>query len=173
MSGAGDEGQAPAGSEADEIGHAVLGPMFWVGLVLGGAMMVYAVLGAADTIGPTFNRWVLWLVSADLLHDLIVAPIVVLVAAGLTRLIRNQRVRVTLQVGLIASAAVMAVAWIPLRGWGGSANPTVRPINYATATLTALAIVWAAVVVVSAARAVQAARSTPAAAGRRTEDVAT
>lgn len=148
-----------------------LGPVFWVALVLGGAMMVYAVLGAADALGPAFKRWVLWLVAADLLHDLIVAPIVVVVAGVLTRLVGNRRLRMCLQVGLVASAAVMAVVWIPLRGWGGSANPTVRPINYATATLAALAVVWAAVVIGGVVLSLLGARSSPGA-SRREADAA-
>ncbi len=151
-------------SEDDRPGPGVA---FWIGFVPGVAMMVYAVLGAADNIGAEFRRWVWWLVGADLLHDLIVAPVVVIAGAALTRLIRNRRLRVSVQAGLVASAAVLAVAWIPLRGWGGSANPTVRPINYATSTLTALIVVWAAVILVSVGVAQLAARSRPGSPRRR------
>jgi hypothetical protein len=48
--------------------------------------------------------------------------------------------------GVVISAFVLAVAYLPLRHSAAAArNPTIQPLDYRTSTLTALAIVWAGV----------------------------
>ncbi len=119
------------------------GRMFWVGLVGGFAIMGYGIVGLVSDSGATQPlKFATWLVGADVLHDLVVAPIVGLVGAGLlARVTRGWRVPV--RAGVVASAFVLVIGWIPLRGYGRLAdNPSLAPLDYATAILTALAIVW-------------------------------
>ena len=124
------------------------GPGFWVGLVIGGAVMTFGVVGLLDNANAVNPfAFATWFVGADLAHDLLLAPLVCLVGALLVRAVRMPW-RVPVQGGLVASAIVLAVAWAPLRGYGRTAvpdNPTVLPLDYSTAVLTVLAAVWAAV----------------------------
>ena len=124
------------------------GPGFWVGLVTGGALMTFGVVGLVNNAKAVHPfDFAKWFVGADLAHDLLVAPLVCLVGAVLARAVRMPW-RVPLQGGLVASAIVLAVAWAPLRGYGRAIvpdNPTVLPLDYSTAVLTVLAAIWAAV----------------------------
>ena len=121
-----------------------LGRAFWIGVVLGGGVLVYGIAGAlaeADRTKPAaLARWVL---SGLLLHDLVLAPLVgvagVLVARATPRL-----ARAPVQAALIASAVVLTVASPALLGLSDRpGNPTIHPIDYGTATTTVLAVVWA------------------------------
>jgi hypothetical protein len=126
------------------------GAAFWVGLVVGVGVMAYGVAGLLDNIEGELVSWLVIFVGADLLHDAVLAPVACAMAFGVARLVRS-RWRAPLQAGLFASAVVLALSWIPLRGYGGDPdNPTVRPLDYATATVTALVLVWAAVAAVAA-----------------------
>lgn len=130
----------------------------WPALVVGGAVMGFAIVGAWRDLGDRFGGWALWIVGADLVHDALVAPVACLLGALVTRVVPAGRARAHVQAGLVATAMVSAVVWIPLRGLGGNpGNPTIRPLDYATATLTALVLVWA-VVIVSLAVSVAVAR---------------
>jgi hypothetical protein len=136
----------PARRRAEQPG----GAGFWVGAAVGLAVMAFGVRGilthARGTEPPAFA---VWFVGADLLHDLVLAPLVCLAAAGVARLL-PARVRAPVGSGLIASAFVVAVGWPSLRGYGRATvpdNPTVQPLNYATAIATVLAVVWAIVLV--------------------------
>jgi hypothetical protein len=127
-------------------------PVPWVALVIGGAVMAFAVFGAFHDLGDDFVGWGVWVVGADVAHDALLAPALCGMGLVLARLVPGGWVRAHLQAGLIASGVVLLVAWVPLRGWGGNpGNPTIRPLDYRTATLTVLAVVWG-VVALSAAR---------------------
>lgn len=120
----------------------------WIALALGGAVMAYALRGAWQALGPDRWGWAAWVVGADLVHDALVAPAVGVVGVAVARLVPAGRIRALAQAGLVASGVVLVLAWIPLRGLGGNpGNPTIRPIDYGTATLTALGLVWASVAV--------------------------
>ncbi|CAN5678836.1 hypothetical protein BH20ACT2_BH20ACT2_15780 [soil metagenome] len=125
------------------------GAPFWIGLVLGLAVLGYGVAGLLDHVrGDALVGWVGLLVGADLVHDLVVAPVACGVGLVVARLGLG-RWRGPVQAGLFATAVVLAVAWIPLRDLGGNPdNPTIRPLDYRTATLTVLAAVWVAVTAV-------------------------
>ncbi len=124
------------------------GALFWIGAVIGIGIMAFGVKGLLDAAPSTQpNQVWLSLLGLDLLHDAIVAPIVCLVGLVLTRFLPD-RVRVPVRAGLFASAIVILVGWAALRGYGHDQvpdNPTVDPLNYGTAVLTVLAIVWVAV----------------------------
>ena len=132
--------------ETDSPNAPELGRRFWVAVVLGGALMVwgaYLFIDATSTFDRRVN-FVVYLVGAALVHDFVVAPAIC--AAGLVcvRLLPD-RARAPAQAGLIVTGAVLLVAILPLQGTAeGTGNETIQPLNYATATLTALAIVWVA-----------------------------
>lgn len=132
------------------------GAGFWIGLVVGFAIMAYGIVGALANQGATRPvRAATWLVGADLLHDALVAPIVCAVGWLLVRIVRRPW-RAPVRAGLVTSAFVIAIGWVPLRGYGRIPdNPSLAPLDYATAMLTALAIVWIACGIWAAALAVR------------------
>ncbi|HZJ27095.1 MAG TPA: hypothetical protein VFF40_08825 [Acidimicrobiia bacterium] len=137
---AGDE---PAGDDLppEEPGGAV----FWIGAAVGIAIMgsgIRGVLGQSRGTRP-FDL-ATWVVGADLLADLVIAPLVVLVGVVIVAAV-GARWRPPLRAGLMASAIVLAVGWAPLRGYGRATapdNPTVQPLDYATAITSVLAAIW-------------------------------
>jgi hypothetical protein len=126
------------------------GAGFWISVALGGGVIAFGVRGAvhdAAATGPA--DFFVWIVAADLLHDLLVAPLVCVVGFVLTRTLPEPW-RTPVRSGLIISALVVAVAWAGLRGYGRDQvpdNPTVQPLDYGTSVLTVLAVVWTAVAI--------------------------
>jgi hypothetical protein len=122
------------------------GLRFWLAVIAGVALMgwgVYLFFGATSGLEPRLGL-ALTLVGLDLAHDLVVAPFVCLVGVAVAR-VAPPWLRGPVQAGLIASAAVLAVAWLPLRGSARvTDNPTIQPLDYVTATATVLAVVWIA-----------------------------
>ena len=119
------------------------GIVFWVGLIAGFAIMAFGVVGAIanrDATQPLESAK--WLVGADLLHDLLVAPTVCFTGWLLVRF--APRVwRAPLRAALVATASVLVVGWIPLRGYGRIPdNPSLAPLDYATAIVTVVVIIW-------------------------------
>jgi hypothetical protein len=108
--------------------------------------MSFGVLGLVGELGIGGALQVArWLVAADLLHDLVLAPAVCLVGWVVVRR-APVALRVPLGAALLVSGTLLVVALPALRGYGRSRvpdNPTVQPLDYTSATLTALAIVWA------------------------------
>ena len=125
-------------------GSSTYGTGFWVGVTFGGAVMAAAVRGAfAGLPLSSFGSWGKWVLGLDLVNDFLILPIVAVAGIGLTRLPLGWA-RAPVQAGLFASAVVLLVAWPGLAGLSASSNPTIQPLNYRTATLTVLAVVWAA-----------------------------
>lgn len=134
---------SPRNAEADGPG----GTRFWVGLAVGVAIMGWGVrLFLVAVPSPSARRGLAtWIVGADLLHDLVVAPLVLAVGWLLARLV-PARWRGPVHVGVVASASILLLAALPLAGTAADAgNPTIQPLDYRTSTLTALALVWAAI----------------------------
>jgi hypothetical protein len=128
--------------EARAEGHGVA---FWVGLVVGGAVMAVGVRGVLDqAAGTDPGALLVWVVGADLVHDLVLAPVAILVGWLVGRRVRGPW-RAPVQAALVASGIVLLVGWPLLRGYGRDTrpdNPTVAPLDYSTAVLTVLAVVW-------------------------------
>ncbi|MCZ7524953.1 MAG: hypothetical protein M5U14_00300 [Acidimicrobiia bacterium] len=141
-------------------GSSRYGPLFWAALVVGGGTMVFGVAGAvSDLDGGERLRWAAWLVGLDLFHDLLLAPAVVLLGVLLGRLVPAPW-RPPVQAGLVGTGLVLLVAWAPLRGTAEkTGNPTIQPLDYGTATLTVLAVVWSLAAVWAVARLVAARRA--------------
>lgn len=128
-----------------ESGSSEYGRAFWVAVVVGGAVMAFAVRGAlVDLPLSSFGSWGKWLIGLDLVNDFVILPVVALVGLGLARLPLG-RGRGPVQAGLFASAIVLVIVWPCLVGLSASDNPTIQPLDYTTATLIVLAVVWALV----------------------------
>jgi hypothetical protein len=118
---------------------------FWIGLVVGLAVMTYGIRGLlVDAAATRPTRAAEWLVGADLLHDLVLVPIV-LAIGWLTRRVVPRTLRWPLRAALIGTALSVAVVWIPLRGYGRLAdNPSLAPLDYGRAVVAVVAGVWCA-----------------------------
>lgn len=139
------------------------GASFWIAMVLGGGIMAFGTRGALmdlQTSAPDVARWV---VGADLVHDFILAPLVVAIGWCVHRTVPT-RWRAPIQAGLFATAITLMIGWPGWRGYGRHLvpdNPSVQPLDYTTAILTVLAAVWGIVAIWLAIRVVRA-RSAPA-----------
>jgi len=131
-----------------------VGPGFWIALAIGTGVLAWGARLFLEAVPDAERRGslVLWIVGADLVHDLVVAPLI-LGLAWLSGRVRPTWLRAPLQVGLIVSGAVVVVGWLPLVGSASAAgNPTIQPLRYSTAVATALGIVWGGAAIWVAAR---------------------
>jgi hypothetical protein len=122
---------------------------FWAALVVGSAIASWGILLFLEAVPDAGRRWplVLWIVGADLAHDLILAPMVGAIGWLSTR-VSPKWVRAPVQVGLLMTATVLLVGWLPLIGSADAAgNDTIQPLDYRTAVATVLGLVWGSVAV--------------------------
>ena len=119
---------------------------FWIGLALGTPVMVYGAYELVQQVGwPRAFDVAKWLGGGLLLHDLVLVPIVLALVWVVGR-IASPLVRNPLRTGILGSALIVAIGWPALRGYGyHSDNPTIHPLDYGTAVLTALGLLWGAV----------------------------
>ena len=122
------------------------GAGFWIGLVLGTPVMLYASYELVQQAGwPRALDVATWLGAGLLLHDLVLVPVVLVVVWAIGR-VAPRALRTPLRAGVLGSALIVAVAWPALRGYGDRPdNPTVHPLVYGSAVLTALALLWGVV----------------------------
>lgn len=84
------------------------------------------------------------MVGGALLHDLLVAPIVILVGVALARVVRG-RARSTVQAALMVTGVLAVFSYPLVRAYGKAThNPTSLPHNYAANLAIVLGVVWAA-----------------------------
>ncbi len=138
--------------EIDTRVEAVPAALFWgltaVGAVVGGfglyGMWVHRGAGILDV------RWrpmLTWLLGALIAHDLIVAPLALVVGRGLRR-VRPRVLRAPLQAGLAVTALVTLLAYPLLRGYGvRQGDPSRLPLDYATGYGAVLAVIWTGCIV--------------------------
>jgi hypothetical protein len=119
---------------------------FWIGFALGTPVMIYGAYELVQQVGwPRAFDVATWLGGGLLLHDLVLAPIVLVLVWAIGR-IASPAARTPLRVGVLGSGLILAVAWPALRGYGDRPdNPTVHPLDSGSAVLTALALLWGAV----------------------------
>lgn len=126
------------------------GATFWIGLVVGGGVMAFGIRGVLMNARATHpTELVRWVVGADLLHDLLFAPVVIAAGWLVVRAVPRSW-RVPVQAGLVACGVAALVGWAAWRGYGRATvpdNPTVQPLDYTTAILTVWAIVGAIVAI--------------------------
>jgi hypothetical protein len=125
------------------------GAGFWIALVVGWAVIAFGALqliGEKNGFGGA-TQVATWVVAGHAVHDLLIAPLVCLIGIGVASLLAEPW-RTPIRSGLIASALVVAVAYPALRGYGRKPNnPSVLPLDYTTAVLTVLGVVWGVVAV--------------------------
>jgi hypothetical protein len=133
------------------------GVQFWITTAIGFAIMglgAWQYLDATPDFARRFN-FVAFLLGSDVLHDFVLAPVVCAIGWLVARFVPG-RVRAPIQFGLMASGILLLLALPGLRRTGATTNnPSIQPLNYATATLTVLAVVWAIASVWLAARLLQ------------------
>lgn len=138
-----------------------LGATFWVGLVIGGAVMAYGLKGLLGAEGatrpPNLARW---FIGAGIVHDALWAPIVV-GAAWLTGRLVPPVARTPVRFALAVSALAIVFTYPLIRGYGvRDDNPSLFPWDYGENLVIALTTVWIVTAAVVATRVVRTRRST-------------
>jgi hypothetical protein len=121
------------------------GRAFWVCSAIGTAISVFGAWGLLRNIqGPALMSWVKTFVGGLLVHDALLAPLIVVAWVLVVRVV-PRRVRPAVQGGLIVSGVLVAIAIPVLRGSGRLANnPSLLPSeHYGSRLLAVLAVVWA------------------------------
>ncbi|MGH9263873.1 MAG: hypothetical protein ACRD1D_04205 [Acidimicrobiales bacterium] len=120
------------------------GALFWISAVAGWAVIAFALRGivqhSLDTRPASLARFV---AGGALLHDLVVAPLVILAGVLVARSVPAPA-RAAVQAALVVSATVALFSYPLVRAYGLAANnPTSLPHNYAANLLLVLGVVWA------------------------------
>ncbi|HUR22606.1 MAG TPA: hypothetical protein VMZ73_01920 [Acidimicrobiales bacterium] len=120
------------------------GPRFWISAAVGWAVIGWGVAGifrhSLDTRPANLAKFV---VGGALLHDLIIAPVLILVGVLVARAVPG-RASGPVQAALAISAIVALFSWPLVRAYGLAANnPTSLPHNYGLNLLIVLGVVWA------------------------------
>jgi len=129
------------------------GPAFWVSAVAGWAIIAVGLRGilqhSVDTRPGNLARFV---VGGALLHDLVVAPLVIVAAVVVGKAVPG-RARAVVQGALVVSAVVALFSYPLVRAYGLAANnPTSLPHDYAANLLAVLGLVWAVAAVLALVR---------------------
>jgi hypothetical protein len=136
------------------------GAGFVAAVVVGWATIGFAAAGLVQAkIGPVGALEVAaWVLAGNVAHDVLIAPLVCVIGIGLAQAVPEPG-RTPVRSGLVASALVVAVAYPALRGFGRRAdNPSILPLDYGTAVLTVLGVIWGLVAVWIAARVLEVPR---------------
>jgi len=120
------------------------GPLFWASAAAGWAVIAWGLRGifvhSFDTRPSNLARFV---VGGALLHDLLVAPLVVLAGVLFARTV-PRRARAVVQGTLAITAIVALFSYPTVRAYGlATHNPTSLPHNYTANLLVVLGVVWA------------------------------
>lgn len=117
---------------------------FWLGVAAGWSAICFGLWTMFQHRSLTNPRYTFELaVSANIIHDAIFAP-AAFIGAYMFRRVVPDRFHGPLLWALYTSVMVLLVAYAPLRGFGRRPdNPSLLPLDYATATLTVLGVVWA------------------------------
>jgi len=120
------------------------GPLFWASAVAGWAVIAWGLRGifqhSIDTRPSNLAKFV---VGGALLHDLFIAPIVIVAGVLLARAVPG-RARAVVQAALAVSGIVALFSYPLVRAYGLAANnPTSLPRNYGANLLIILGVVWA------------------------------
>ena len=120
------------------------GPLFWISATAGWGVIGFGLWGilsnSLDTRPANLARFV---VGGALLHDLVVAPVVILLGVLLARAVPG-RARATVQAALAISGILALFSYPLVRAYGLAANnPTSLPHNYALNLTIVLGVVWA------------------------------
>ena len=147
LPGDGPPGDGPPGdgpAERPQPSDHRAGPAFWISAAIGwvviGAGLRGIFLHRLDTRPANLAKFV---VGGALLHDLLVAPLVILAAVALTRIV-PKRARAVVQAALVVTGVLAVFSYPLVRAFGLAANnPTSLPHNYALNLTIVLGVVWA------------------------------
>jgi divalent metal cation (Fe/Co/Zn/Cd) transporter len=128
--------------------------IFWPLAVLGWGIIVYGFVGLVANSSRTHPpTWAVWFFGAAIVHDLLLAPIVLLIGSQIA-LRAPGRGKAYVQAALIMSGIVVLTSIPVLLGFGRNPNdPSTLPNNYITGLLAVLAVIWTLVALTSLARA--------------------
>ena len=134
------------------------GALFWISAAAGWGVIGFGLRGilqhSVDTRPADLARFV---VGGAILHDLLVAPLVILLGVLVARAVPG-RSRAVVQAALVVSGLIALFSYPLVRAYGLAANnPTSLPHNYARNLLVVLGVVWA----VAAAAVVLRLRAAP------------
>lgn len=138
------------------------GPAFWITAVMGWALIAVGIRGVlSHRIDARPGQLARFVVGGALIHDLLVAPVVILLGVALARVVRG-RARAVVQGALVVSAMLALFSYPLVRAYGKAArNPTSLPHNYAANLAVILGLVWAVAAVLVIVRMRKAGRRVP------------
>ena len=121
------------------------GRLFWISAAAGWVVIAYGLRGifqhSLDTRPAQLARFV---VGGALLHDLVVAPLVIVAGVAVARAVRGRN-RPVVQAALVVTAIVALFSYPLVRAYGlATNNPTSLPHDYARNLLVVLTAVWVA-----------------------------
>jgi hypothetical protein len=138
------------------------GRAYWIALPIGVALMAFGIIGMVGDKGVATSMDIgAWLVAADVAHDFILAPLACLIGVAVARALPPW-CRAPVQAALLTTGVLLIVVFPALLGYGHDQvpdNPSVQPLDYTTATLTALAVVWVGAAAWAAVRFASAGRA--------------
>lgn len=122
----------------------------WIAYAVGCALMLTGVVGLLSDAGDTNPLgWALWFGAGVVLHDLVIAPLVIAAAWAM------RRVPGTIRAGVLVSVLVVAGTLPVVLGLGRRPdNPSILPLPYGRNLLLVLAAVWLGTAVVLVLRRV-------------------
>ncbi len=129
------------------------GALFWVSAAVGWVVIAAGVRGIFEnSINTRPGDLARFVVAGALLHDLVVAPLVILAGVLVRRAVRG-RARAVVQGALVVTAVVALFSYPLVRAYGlATGNPTSLPHDYAANLLGVLGVVWAGAAVLSVVR---------------------
>ena len=146
-------GHPGRGGVASAGDHAGRSPVFWVGLVVGWAIIgfgIHGFLSQAHETAPHATVW--WILGSAVVHDALVAPVVTTI--GLVLAVALPRwAHGPVATGVAASGIVVAFSYPLLRHFGRRAdNPSILPLDYPRNVAVVLALIWVVVGLAAAVR---------------------
>jgi glucan phosphoethanolaminetransferase (alkaline phosphatase superfamily) len=119
------------------------GARFWVTAAAGWAVMGYGLRGLLHHHGDTQpTELAKFVVGGALLHDLVAAPVVLLLGVAVSRAVPAS-VRAVVQSALIVTASVLLFSYPLVRNYARVLhNPSSLPHNYTAGVAVVLGVVW-------------------------------
>lgn len=110
---------------------------------------IFGVIGTRSLLGAARDTHPLdaarWIVGLALVHDLVLAPFVLVIGVAVRRLVPAAW-RSLVGSGLLVTGVVTLVAWPLVRGYGRlPSNPSIQPRDYGAGLGMTLALVWTVV----------------------------
>jgi hypothetical protein len=129
------------------------GPLFWISAAAGWVLIGFGLLGIlTNRLDTRPANLATFVVGGALVHDLFFAPVVLLAAVALARIVPG-RARSTVLAALVVTGALVLFSWPLVRAYGLAAhNPTSLPHNYTANLAIVVGLVWAVAAVVLAVR---------------------